>query len=62
LKLARDPVFLTSIKAKLANNRGVYPLFDVARFTRHIEAAYKAMSERYQRGEPPASFSVAPIG
>ena len=61
LKLARDPAYLASIKAKLANNRDVYPLFDVARFTRHMEAAYKAMWECYQRGEPPASFSVAPI-
>ena len=36
-------------------------LFDAARFARHIEAAYAAMWERSQRGEPPESFAVEPI-
>jgi predicted O-linked N-acetylglucosamine transferase (SPINDLY family) len=60
LKLARDPVLLASLKEKLARNRDIYPLFNSARFTRHIEAAYFTMWERYQRGEPPASFAVEP--
>jgi protein O-GlcNAc transferase len=61
LKLAHDPAFLVAIKAKLAQNRESYPLFDTARFTRHIEAAYVTMWERYQRGETPEPFAVAPI-
>src|SRR5262249_23908036 len=61
LKLARDPQQLASIKAKLARNRDTYPLFDTARFTRHIEAAYTTMWERHQMGELPESFTVKPI-
>jgi predicted O-linked N-acetylglucosamine transferase (SPINDLY family) len=61
LKLARDPVLLASLKEKLARNRDTYPLFNSKRFTRHIEAAYTTMWEKYQRGEPPASFAVDPI-
>jgi predicted O-linked N-acetylglucosamine transferase (SPINDLY family) len=61
LKLAREPAGLASIKAKLAANRATMPLFDTARFVRHIEAAYGAMWERHQRGEPPASFAVEPL-
>jgi predicted O-linked N-acetylglucosamine transferase (SPINDLY family) len=62
LKLARDPALLASLRQKLAHNRERYPLFDTDRFTRHIEAAYTTMWERYQRGEPPESFAVAPVG
>jgi protein O-GlcNAc transferase len=61
-KLAREPALLGSLRRKLAHNRDRYPLFDTARFTRHIEAAYTAMWERAQRGEPPTSFAVAPTG
>jgi predicted O-linked N-acetylglucosamine transferase (SPINDLY family) len=61
LKLAREPTLLAAIKAKLANNRDTCPLFDTARFTRHIEAAYTTMWERQQRGEPPECFAVKPI-
>jgi predicted O-linked N-acetylglucosamine transferase (SPINDLY family) len=61
LKLARDPDLLGSLRRKLARNRDIYPLFDTARFTRHLEAAYTVMWERAQRGEPPASFAVEPI-
>lgn len=58
LKLARDPALLASIKAKLAANRLTTPLFDTARYTRHLEAAYTTMWERAQRGKPPAPFAV----
>jgi protein O-GlcNAc transferase len=61
LTLARDPARLASVKAKLARNRGECPLFDTARFTRRIEAAYTIMLERHRRGEPPQSFAVDPI-
>jgi predicted O-linked N-acetylglucosamine transferase (SPINDLY family) len=61
LKLAHDPSFLQAIKAKLVRNRDTYPLFDIARFTQHIEAAYVTMWQRYQRREEPQAFAVAPI-
>jgi predicted O-linked N-acetylglucosamine transferase (SPINDLY family) len=61
LKLARDPALLAALRQKLARNRDNHPLFDTARFTRHMEAAYTVMWERVQRGEPPRSFAVAPI-
>ena len=62
MTLACDPRRLASIRAKLAANRDMFPLFDTKRFTRHIETAYTAMWQRYQRGEPPATISVAPMG
>lgn len=58
LQLAEDPVLLMSLKAKLARNRDTHPLFDTERSTRHMEAAYRTMWEKYQRGEPAAGFSV----
>jgi predicted O-linked N-acetylglucosamine transferase (SPINDLY family) len=60
LKLAREPSMLRAAKAGLAAQRDTCALFDSARVTRHLEAAYATMWERYQRGEPPAAFSVAP--
>ena len=59
LEFARELSRLASIKAKLARNRDKYPLFDTVRFTRHIEAAYTAMWERYQRGEAPQALARA---
>jgi protein O-GlcNAc transferase len=60
LKLAREPGLLAEFKSKLARNRATYPLFDSERFTRHMEAAYTTMWERWQRGESPQGFSVEP--
>jgi hypothetical protein len=34
------------------------PLFDTARYTGHLEAAFRRMHDRALRGEPAASFSV----
>jgi predicted O-linked N-acetylglucosamine transferase (SPINDLY family) len=61
LRLARDPSALAAVKAKLERNRATHPLFDSARYTRHIESAYETMWQSYQRGEPPASFAVPPL-
>ncbi len=58
LKIAKDPVLGAGLKQKLAGNRQTHPLFDTARFTRHIEAAYAAMWRAYRDGRPPASFTV----
>jgi predicted O-linked N-acetylglucosamine transferase (SPINDLY family) len=43
LRLARDPDALAAIRSKLAASRDSVPLFDTARFTRNLEAAYAAM-------------------
>jgi predicted O-linked N-acetylglucosamine transferase (SPINDLY family) len=58
LKLAREPALLATVRAKLKRNRETYALFDTARFTRHLEAAYVTMWEQYQRGEAPKAFAV----
>jgi protein O-GlcNAc transferase len=58
LKLAREPELLAATKAKLADNRKTFPLFDTARWTHDLEAAYITMWQRAQRSEPPESFAV----
>ena len=60
-KLASEPASLAAIKAKLLRNRDSFPLFDTARTTRHMEAAYATMWERYQRGEMPRSVGAKPL-
>jgi predicted O-linked N-acetylglucosamine transferase (SPINDLY family) len=58
LALARDPQRLAALRAKLAQTRDTCPLFDTALFTRHLEAAYATMWERYETGHEPAGFCV----
>ena len=60
LTIARNPDLLASLKAKLAQNRNTYPLFDTGRFARNIEAAFHTMWQRQRRGLKPASFAVTP--
>ena len=58
VELARDPAALRALKQKLQRNRDTHPLFDTVGFTRHLEAAFVHMWERYQRGLPPETFHV----
>jgi predicted O-linked N-acetylglucosamine transferase (SPINDLY family) len=58
VSLAKDRTRLAALRAKLAQNRTTQPLFDTARFTRHIEAAFGAMHARLAAGQPPQSFAV----
>ena len=60
-KIAGDPSVLEDFKAKLARNRGSWPLFASDRFRRHLERAYVEMWECFQRGDRPTGFSVDPI-
>jgi predicted O-linked N-acetylglucosamine transferase (SPINDLY family) len=53
IELATKPIKLKSIKDKLENNRLTTSLFDTALFTKHIEAAYIKMYEKYQANLPP---------
>ena len=59
LALAREPERLAALKAKLAANRRTAPLFDTARFTRNLEAAYRRMWVRAQGGLSPEGFAVS---
>ena len=60
-RLATTPDLLGEIKARLAQNRTTFPLFDTERFCRNLESAYVSMWQRYQRGEPPKGFAVKPV-
>jgi predicted O-linked N-acetylglucosamine transferase (SPINDLY family) len=53
-----DPARLKALREKLESNRLTTPLFDSALFTKHIEAAYTMMFERYQAGLPPDHLYV----
>ena len=48
IELATNPVKLKALKVKLERNRLTTPLFDTQLFTKHLEAAYTKMYERYQ--------------
>jgi predicted O-linked N-acetylglucosamine transferase (SPINDLY family) len=58
IELAKHPNKLKEIKQKLADNRLTTPLFDTKLFTKHIEAAYTAMYERYRAGLAPDHIIV----
>jgi predicted O-linked N-acetylglucosamine transferase (SPINDLY family) len=58
LDLASHPEKLSALKVKLAQNKLSQPLFDTARTTRNIEAAYQQMVERHFQGLPPAPIDV----
>jgi predicted O-linked N-acetylglucosamine transferase (SPINDLY family) len=60
LRVATDRAFCASLKHRLAHNRNTFPLFNTARFAKHIEIAYVTMWQRYRRDLPPASFAVEP--
>ncbi len=56
--LARHTQKLNALKQKLARNRGTAPLFDAARFTRHMENAFEQMIARYQADLPPDHIMI----
>jgi protein O-GlcNAc transferase len=56
--LATHPEKLAAVKNKLAENRLTTPLFDTKLFTKHIEAAYIMMYERYKAGLTPDHITV----
>jgi predicted O-linked N-acetylglucosamine transferase (SPINDLY family) len=58
IELAGNHDKLSELKQRLANNRLTTPLFDTQLFTRHIEAAYTAMYERYRAGLAPECIHV----
>jgi len=58
IEFARSPGRIADLKRKLEANRQVAPLFDIERFTRHLEAGFVAMFERDRAGLPPADIHV----
>lgn len=58
VKLAGDPDLLAATRNKLAHQRLSQPLFNTGQFTRHIEAAYTAMWQRYRQGLAPESIRI----
>jgi protein O-GlcNAc transferase len=58
LTLANDPMRRRELRARLISARDSSPLFDVARQTRDLEAAYVEMWRRYGAGLPPGPISI----
>lgn len=58
LKLAREPEALGVLRSKLEAARAVSPLFDTARYTQGLEAAFSAMYDRFRQGVPPGPITV----
>jgi predicted O-linked N-acetylglucosamine transferase (SPINDLY family) len=58
LRLATEPGWLQALRARLAQQVVRSPLFDTARFTRHLEAAFEAMWQRHAQGLPPDHIPV----
>ena len=62
VRLAQNPAQLKAVTDNLAANRTTTPLFDTARFARHMEAGYAEMMAHHRRGEGPAHIAVPLIG
>jgi protein O-GlcNAc transferase len=58
IELAKNPLKLEAIKAKLLDNRLTFPLFNTPLFTMHLEAAYIKMYENYLADLPLAHIYV----
>ena len=58
VELAQDAERRQALHQKLQQNRLSAPLFNSRAFTRHLEAAYNAMLERYEAGLPPEHILV----
>jgi predicted O-linked N-acetylglucosamine transferase (SPINDLY family) len=59
LEFAFDKERCQGIRERLERNRLTSPLFDLPLFTKHLEAAYSGMYERYQAGLPPEHIDIA---
>lgn len=56
--LALNPARLREIRQRLAENRGIMPLFDTERYTRHFETALTMMLDRAKEGLPADHIDV----
>lgn len=60
IELGCDPSRLAALRMRLTANLATAPLFDTARTTRALEAAYLEMHRRRLEGQPPQPFAVKP--
>ncbi|HUA26908.1 MAG TPA: hypothetical protein VMA54_22450, partial [Steroidobacteraceae bacterium] len=60
VELASNPARLAGVRTNLTEGLRTAALFDTAASTRHLEAAYATMYERYQAGLPPEDIHVSP--
>jgi predicted O-linked N-acetylglucosamine transferase (SPINDLY family) len=60
LRLANDHALLQSMRARLAQNRRRFPLFNTPRFCGNMEKAYVRMVQWVESGQAPAGFRVTP--
>jgi len=58
LALATDRAQLHAFRQRLAATRDTCALFDTPRFTRGLEAAYRAMWQRHSAGLPPTHIAI----
>ena len=58
VELARDPQRLQAFRQRLHQNHTTVPLFDCQAFTRHLEAAYIAIYQRYHAGIAPDHIQI----
>ena len=58
IELASNPEKLKIIKEKLVDNLPTAPLYDTSLFAGHLESAYMAMYDRYQKGLDPDHIYV----
>ncbi|MCM2451569.1 O-linked N-acetylglucosamine transferase, SPINDLY family protein [Agrobacterium vitis] len=59
--LINDPDRIARLKAHIAEQRFIAPLFDATRFCRHLEAAYDTMADRARAGLAPDHFDVVAL-
>ncbi len=62
VRLGTDRDYRAGTAARLLETRASNPLFDARQRVRHLEAAYRQMTERARMGLSPRSFEVAPDG
>lgn len=58
LSYARDPSRLAALREKLRRHVDSAPLFDSARFTRHLEALYEKMADNCRSGVGPQRIAL----
>jgi predicted O-linked N-acetylglucosamine transferase (SPINDLY family) len=59
VELALDADRIQALRQRVQENRLIAPLFNCQKFTRHLEAAYNAMFERYLAGLPPEQIQIS---
>ncbi|MGV2124062.1 hypothetical protein ACQZ4R_13345 [Agrobacterium vitis] len=59
--LINDPARIARLKAHIAEQRFIAPLFDATRFCHHLEGAYVTMADRAKAGLAPDHFDVVAL-